>query len=291
MIYENIDEFLNNNNDHLISFTVSTNNNLNLIQNLLSSAEKNNIKIVLFALDNYIVDFIKDKYNIDIVLFMIDNIPNQNSEFFNYEFGTDEWKQIVYFRYFIAHRLLKDGRNIVYLDTDIYINRNYLVDIKEKLRQNNIVIQNNGRNCCTGFFAMKSCKKLINFFSKKNMLKLNCYDFGGNGGSSDQKFFNHHIGTKMQEFNCALLERNFYPNGNHYYENHEMIDEYCFIIHFNCVQGEFKKIKRVILYNKLLINLIDYLPDDQLEDPKIMRYKNLLNEINENNEKEKIIEL
>ena len=131
MIYENIDEFLNNNNDHLISFTVSTNNNLNLIQNLLSSAEKNNIKIVLFALDNYIVDFIKDKYNIDIVLFMIDNIPNQNSEFFNYEFGTDEWKQIVYFRYFIAHRLLKDGRNIVYLDTDIYINRNYLVDIKE----------------------------------------------------------------------------------------------------------------------------------------------------------------
>lgn len=283
MIYENIDEFINHNNDHLVSFTVSTNNNLNLIQNLFQSAQNNNIKLVLFALDKYIAEFIQDKFDVDIVMFVMnDNNPNESKEFFNYEFGTDEWKQIVYYRYFITHRLLKDGRNIVYLDTDVYINRNYILDIKEKLRKNDIVIQNNGRNCCTGFFAMKSCRKLINFFSKRNMLKLNCYEFGGKGGSSDQKFFNHFIGMHMDEFNCVMLERNFYPNGNYYYDNHEMIDEYCFIIHFNCVQGEFKKIKRVIQYKKLLIELIDYLPDDQLEDPQIMKYKNLLDEIKNN---------
>ena len=283
MIYENINEFLNTNNDHLISFTVSTNNNLNLIHNLFKSAENNNIKLVLFALDNYIVEFIRDKFDVDIILFIMDdNNPNETNKFYNFEFGTDEWKHIVYYRYFIAHRLLKDGRNIVYLDTDIFINRNYLIDIKEKLRENNIVIQNNGKNCCTGFFAMKSCRKLINFFSKKNMLKLNCYDYGGKGGSSDQKFFNNFIGLNMEEFGCTLLERKFYPNGNYYYDNCEIIDEYCFIIHFNCVQGEFKKIKRVIEYNKLLVDLIDYLPDDQLDDPKIMKYKNLLEEINNN---------
>lgn len=280
MIYDNIDDFLNDNNEHLISFTVSTNNNLNLISNLFESARKNNIKLVLFALDNYISHFIKNNYpEFDIVMFVAGNNPHKNNQFFNYEFGTNEWKNIVYHRYFIVHRLLKDGRNIVYMDTDIFINRNYIYDIKEKLRINDIVIQSNGKNCCTGFFAMKSNKKLINFFSKKNMLKLNCYDFGGNGGSSDQKFFNHHIGNKMTEFNCVLLERNFYPNGNHFYDNYDMINEYCYIVHFNCVQGEFKKIKRVIQYKKLLIELIDYLPDDQLEDPQIMKYKNLLDEI------------
>ena len=106
MIYENIDEFINHNNDHLVSFTVSTNNNLNLIQNLFHSAQNNNIKLVLFALDKYIAEFIQDKFDVDIVMFVMnDNNPNESKEFFNYEFGTDEWKQIVYYRYFITHRL------------------------------------------------------------------------------------------------------------------------------------------------------------------------------------------
>ena len=101
MIYENIDEFINHNNDHLVSFTVSTNNNLNLIQNLFQSAQNNNIKLILFALDKYIAEFIQDKFDVDIVMFVMnDNNPNESKEFFNYEFGTDEWKQIVYYRYF-----------------------------------------------------------------------------------------------------------------------------------------------------------------------------------------------
>ena len=36
MIFENIDDFLDNNNDHLVSFTVSTYNNINLIRDLLN---------------------------------------------------------------------------------------------------------------------------------------------------------------------------------------------------------------------------------------------------------------
>lgn len=280
MIYENIDEFLNDNNDHLISFTVSTNNNLNLIRNLIKSAENNNIKLVLFALDHHISKYINELFNIDIVMFILDD-NSHKEEHFNYKFGTNEWKSIVYYRYFITHRLLKDGRNIVYMDTDVFINRNYITDIKEKLRINDIVIQDNGKSCCTGFFAMKSCNRLINFFNKKNMIKLKYNEYGGSGGPSDQKFFNAFIGDKMADFNCVLLERNFYPNGNHFYDNYDMINEYCYIVHFNCVQGEFKKIKRVIKYNRLLVKLIDYLPKDEAEeDPETTRYRQLLKDIN-----------
>ena len=111
---------------------------------------------------------------------------------------------------------------------------------------------------------------------------LKCYDFGGNGGSSDQKFFNHYIGNHMNDFNCVILERNFYPNGNYFYENYELINDYCFIIHFNCLKGEYKKIKKIIEFDKLVVKLIDYLPNDEntLAEKDITEYKNLLDSIN-----------
>ena len=289
MIFENIDDFLDKNNDHLVSFTVSTYNNINLIRNLLNSALQNNIKLVFFALDKEIADFIHKNFNssVTIVLYDVDvSNKSKNSDSSSsltiYKYGSQEWASIVYYRYFICHRLLKDGRNIVYMDTDVFINRNYLIDIKEKLRVNDIVIQSNGNDCCTGFFAMKSNRKLINFFNKKNMINnLKCYEFGGNGGPSDQKFFNHYIGKNMNDFNCVLLERNFYPNGNYFYENSELINDYCFIIHFNCLKGEYKKIKKIIEFDKLVVKLIDYLPNDEetLAQKDISEYKNLLDSI------------
>lgn len=279
MLYQNIDDFINYNNDHLVSFTVSTYNNLNLINNLFTSAKNNNINLVLFALDRNIANFILNNFDCDVVLFILNTDENKNN-IYSYKYGTKEWCSIVYDRYFITHRLLKDGRNIVYMDTDVIINRNYLNDLKEKLRDNDILIQTNGNDCCTGFFAMKSCRKLINFFNRKNMIQnLNCYSFGGKGGPSDQKFFNHYIGKNKQEFNYAFLERNLYPNGNHYYDNYEFIDEYCYIIHFNCCKTEYKKILRLIYYKKILVNnLLDYMSDnsENNEDDKVLLYKELI---------------
>lgn len=292
MIFENIDDFINHNNDHLISFTVSTYNNLNLLRNLFTSADISNIKLVFFALDNTVAQYINEMYDVDVVLFILDDNLNTNQEGFkNYKYGSKEWASIVYYRYFIAHRLLKDGRNIVYMDTDVFINRNYILDIKEKLRVNDLVIQSNDRDCCTGFFAIKSTKKLINFFNRKNMMNnLKCYEFGGTGGPSDQKFFNHYIGKNMKDYNCVLLERNFYPNGNYYYDNHDIINDYCFIIHFNCLKGEYKKIKKIIEFDKLVTKLIDYFPDDEetLAQKDMLEYKNLLDSINIEYEKNKI---
>ena len=283
MIFENIDEFINYNNDHLISFTVSTYNNLNLLRNLFTSASNNNLKLVFFALDKKIAEYINISFNVDVVLFLLDN-QKENDDSFNYKYGSKEWVSIVYNRYFITHRLLKDGRNIVYMDSDVFINRNYILDIKEKLREHDLYIQSNDKDCCTGFFAIKSTKKLINFFNRKHMInKLKCYEFGGSGGPSDQKFFNHYIGGKnMKEFDCILLERNFYPNGNYFYDNSDIINEYCYIIHFNCLKGEYKKIKKIIEHNKLVTKLIDYLPNDQetLQQKDISEYKNLIDSIN-----------
>ena len=248
MIYSSIENFLNQNNDHLVSYIVSNIGGLNLVKNCLLSAQKNNVKLVLFALDEEIAQIIEKDFSVDIVLYLA-NLKKG----FTYTYGSFEWIDVVYNRYFIAHRLMKEGRNIVYLDTDVIINKNYILDIKKRLRNNDIVIQSNDKNCCTGFFAMKSNKKLIHFFNKKQMESKEYKKYGGNGGPSDQKFFNHYIGSHMNEFNCVLLERDLYPNGQHYYDNHLEIEEKCFIIHFNCMQGEDKKIKRMKLYNKFFL--------------------------------------
>ena len=248
MIYNSIDDFLNINNDHLISYIVSNHGGITLVKNCLKSAHHHNVKLVLFALDEEIAKEVNTLFDIDIVLYLV-NIDKT----ITYKYGTFEWINVVYNRYFIAHRLMKDGRNIVYLDTDVIINKDYTLDLKQRLRNNDIVIQSNGKNCCTGFFAMKSCNKLIHFFNKKKMTQKNYMNFGGNGGPSDQKFFNHFIGENMKEFDCVLLDRDLYPNGQHYYDNHSTIDDQCFIIHFNCMQGEDKKIKRMKLYNKYYI--------------------------------------
>ena len=161
MIYSCIEDFLNQNNDHLVSYIVSNIGGYTLVKNCLLSAQKNNVRLVLFALDEEIAQIIDKDFSIEIVLYLA-NLKKDHT----YTYGSFEWIDVVYNRYFIAHRLMKEGRNIVYLDTDVLINKDYTLDIKERLRNNNIIIQSNGKNCCTGFFAMKSTQKLVQFFRK-----------------------------------------------------------------------------------------------------------------------------
>ena len=250
MIHKTLDDFLDNNNDHLICYIVSNFDGFNLVKNCLLSAQKSNVSIVLFALDEEIAEEISKLFEIDIVIFLVGIDKNQT-----YKYGTFEWIDIVYNRYFIAHRLMKDGRNIVYMDTDVVIMKDFTKNIKRKLRNHQIVIQTNGNNCCTGFFAMRSCPELIWFFSRKKMTEKNYRSYGGNGGPSDQKFFNAFIGSDMEKYQCVFLERELYPNGQYYYDYNEEIEQKCFIIHFNCIQGEVKKIKRMKMYQKFYLDL------------------------------------
>ena len=46
MIYSCIDDFLDVNNDHLVSYIVSNIGGLTLVKNCLLSAQKNNVKLV-----------------------------------------------------------------------------------------------------------------------------------------------------------------------------------------------------------------------------------------------------
>ena len=129
MIYSCIDDFLDKNNDHLVSYIVSNIGGLTLVKNCLLSAQKNDVKLVLFALDEEIAQLIDKDFSIEIVLYLA-NLKKD----FTYTYGSFEWIDVVYNRYFIAHRLMKEGRNLVYLDTDVLVNKNYTLDIKERLR-------------------------------------------------------------------------------------------------------------------------------------------------------------
>lgn len=251
MIYNNTHIFLKNNNKKNIIFCVSNYQPYRLVQNLIQSGLNHKIPITLFALDKKIAKYINQIFKNKINVILYDN--NKDKQDKVYQFGSKEWASITFYRYFITHEILKSGKNAIYCDTDIVIEKFFIEDIKSKLKNNEIVFQSNNINCCTGFFAAKPNKFLINFFSEENFNNLNYKKYGGDGGLSDQKFINKHLlFNKNSDIKIKLLDLKHYPNGKYFYENHYKL-KYIYIIHFNCIRGNDKKIKKMIKHKKLYI--------------------------------------
>ena len=251
MIYKNIHKFLENEQNKNIIFCVSNYQPYLLVENLIYSGLNHNIKITLFALDKKIAKYINKKFNNEINVVLYRN--NQNEQNKVYQFGSKEWTTIVFFRYFITHEILKYNKNVIYCDTDIVIEKNFIKHINSKLKNNELIFQSNKVTCCTGFFAVKPNNFLIDFFSEENFNNLNYKKYGGDGGLSDQKFINKHLYIlKKNKIKIKILDINIYPNGKHYYNNYKNLNN-IFIIHFNCLKGNEKKIQKMKKHNKFYI--------------------------------------
>lgn len=158
------------------------------------------------------------------------------------KYGTKNFNKISYARYIIAQDLLKTNNSITYLDIDIVVCKNFESYILQKLKLNpkQLLIQSNHLNKpCTGFFSLTS-----NFNSNILNKLINPKNFNLN----DQEYL-HKLMEEEKPTDIKLLDKNDFPNGAYYYRNHKEIGSSCKIIHFNCVVGDDKKIKKMREYN------------------------------------------
>jgi len=245
MIYKDIHTFLKDYDKDNVIFCYGNNAVVNLVGNLMLSAKKVGVSVVLFALDEKISDGMKDKCDV-VNYFDLEVEPDKF-----YEYGTEEYKKVVWQRFFIGLKILKSGKSYIYMDVDIVVRKNFENEVLNKLFYRDdidCVIQ--GFKLfpllkelgCTGFFAMKPTERTLNitfeYFKENNYMDY----------SDDERFFNKVI-MKRKVLNIRILNANAYPTGPNYYINYAEIKNTCRIVHFNGIVGYDTKINRMKKFN------------------------------------------
>ena len=237
-VHDNINDFLISNNNECVIFCVANNAVFDMTKNLVISATNNNIDIVLFALDEDIVENMKDSCH--IVKYYFDGLGNtfNNKKFCKY--GTNSFQNVIFQRFFIGNEILKMNKYYIYIDTDIVIYDNFVNDILCQYKNNNydMLSQYNGKDCCTGFYSMKPNDKTISinedFFKKHDYISY----------KTNQPFINKYL-LEDKILNIKFLNRDLYPNGKWFYPKTNKIKKKCKIIHFNCITGYLNKINKM----------------------------------------------
>jgi len=235
-VYENIETFLDQYPRKIVTFCVANNGVSKMTLNLIKSCIKVNEPIVVFSIDKKITKYLSNYC--DVV-----NYYTGKKSSSAYQYESDDFKEVAWYRYFIINKILERKKLIIYIDVDIVINKPFSKYISKELKSCECVIQTNGRNCCTGFFAIRSTENTRGYFSESNMQKKNYLSY------LDQDFFNEQIYNRKR-FDIKLLERSLFPNGRFYYENATNVSDKCILIHFNCIVGYHLKINKMKYYNK-----------------------------------------
>ncbi len=240
VVYKNISTFIKEYKNEVVMFCVANNGINEMTLNLVKSCTRNNEEIIVFALDKEVSKYFEK--HCPVVEYFAEMGGNGK-----YNYGSDEFRIIAWHRYFIINELLKNERKIIYLDTDIVINKKFSENVLNELKNCECAIQTNGKNCCTGFFAMKPTKNTKNYFIIDNLKKNNYLSF-----LTDQDYFNVEIYDK-KKFDIKLLDITKYPNGKYFYDNTNKIKDTCYLIHFNNVVGYQPKVDKMKKYNKWAI--------------------------------------
>lgn len=238
VIYENIDDFLLNYPHKTVFFAVANAGILKLTRNFIRTCLKVDEKIVLFSVDEFTTNKISPFC--DIVKYYTDL---GGTDEYNYE--SKKFIKIAWYRYFILNEILKSGRTIIYSDVDIVLLKPISKYILNELENAECVCQANGKNSCTGFFAIKPTKNTIDFFSNERMEKKKYLSY------LDQDFFNKFV-YRRKPFDVKLLRRDHFPNGKYYYQYPEYADQVSYLIHFNNIVGLKNKLAKMKKHGKWL---------------------------------------
>ena len=137
----------------------------------------------------------------------------------------------------IIHQALQNFKSVIYLDGDIVIKKNFLNHLSHYEKDYDLLIQDDKNPkkphieyLCAGFMKINSNTKTVSFFDSKNISKEMIMT-----GLHDQQYINEN----KNKLNYFKLPLDLYPNGAHFYLNHDSIDPY--IIHFNYVLGNEKR--------------------------------------------------
>ena len=224
-----------------ISFITLTNNGyLDYTLNCLKSIELAGIKTKLkvYCIGEESASILNNK---GITTDLIDD--EKSVEF--QEFRTNNWSNIVFYKFKIIYDNLLNNEYVCITDGDIVYENNCIFDyLLNNIKDNDMLIQSDGNiteSVCSGFIFIRSNQDTISLFNPSNV-----EEYRNTVGWGDQLYINSIKGKlKYKKLPLAL-----FPSGKYYYQYSEEIKPY--LIHFNWVVGHEKK-NKMVKYNKWFI--------------------------------------
>ena len=219
----------------LVTFTSA--GYVNLTQNLCSSMSANKVdyKLNIFCLDEKSLNhnFGISSNNIDFTRSNINNAPEDEIA----DFYSDQFIDMMYRKFEIISLSLSKFENVLYIDGDIVIKKDFLNVLLNKFKNKDIVFQDDRRpskpnvvNVCAGFMLIRANSKMKAFFDIKDIPKRLFHRYK----THDQTYIN----KNKSKFNYSMLPLDDFPNGPRFYNNFDNLDPY--LIHFNYLSGEKK---------------------------------------------------
>jgi hypothetical protein len=218
-----------------IQFVTFTNSGyINFTNNLLESIKINKIDINLkiFAIDDESFNYFKNIH---------DNVERYYQEKFSSKLihqKENNFGSLMLIKFDIIYRSLLENKYVGYIDGDIVIKKNIDGILLPIVKDLDILFQNDKRpskpnliNVCAGFMIINSNKKTKKFFKPSEKLNNKFLKYK----THDQT----HINKNLNKFKYKMLPLDAFPNGPHFYTNHENLDPY--IVHFNYLLGEKKE--------------------------------------------------
>ena len=250
--FNSLKEFIDNYESDIVHFCVSNNGGAKIAKNLAKSCKKHKIPLVFFGQDlgslNKLSKYAITVNNIKDNSFRLNICKDYSSNFVL--FGTEEFKKLAWMRYEICKAILDSNRTAIYLDIDIVVKKNYERNILKyfsKEKNLDAVFQSNHINeICSGFFALnKNSKEKVKKIFSEDFLSKNQYQ--SFSAPADQGFINKIVLKKNNELlNIQKLPLDYYPNGYWWYKYHKLISKNTFLVHYNGVIGDFRKILKMV---------------------------------------------
>lgn len=267
--------FADNVSKHNLKLITLTNDGyMKFTENLLISMKKLGIetKLKIYCIGEKSFKFFSDNYskneleqidtNEDFLKSWVEYKACQNPD----EEGKKKWASITSYKMYAIHNELIQGNDIIFTDGDIVFERDPITYMMEKIKDNDLLIQNDShtitKKCmCTGIMYMRSndyTREITNFENiNENIDKF----------TNDQQYLRRYEKSMKVEY----LDLNLFPNGLYYRRNKPTS---AYMIHFNYDVAE-QKIKRMKSFNKWYVNEPNNI--SQLPPPKLISTSNTVN--------------
>lgn len=256
MKFDSIYDFLDNFKNNHVNYCYSNEGNIDFAKNLVLSCQNVKFPIVFFALDK--PSFISLSPYCTVVKFwernefrltITERLNSKSQDYDDNDFGSICWPC-----WEILKAILSKGLSATYLDTDIYVKKNFSEEnfnLISQLKLDAIFQKNHMGKLCAGFFSVpaKSNIKFQNLFNENYLQKHNYYDFGS---GADQAYL-HKVLIPNNLLEINFFNYDLYPNGFNYYKNNDSIDSKARLIHFNCLKTKKEKIEKMKNYGYWLL--------------------------------------
>ena len=231
-----------NENDVIITYTTS--GYIGITDNLLFSARQAGIAgIIVVCLDQESHLYYSEKGVCSLYL-------SGFSESSRLDFYDEGWDKLMLAKQIAIWCFLKSGRNVIYIDGDIFIRKNFL-EVLRFLCKNSLMafqsdenrfVEYNGLDpkeirYCAGFAYIKSSAQTISLYDP-HLVDLDSY-------GDDQTYINKKINSLSLD--VLQLPSNLFPNGSYWYRHSHHIYNDALLVHFNWDKPFFDEPKEIIM--------------------------------------------